>query len=64
MRLELRSKLGITLGGRISGRVNLVGLEGWREMSREVPREGEIEESERGRDERGEERDCDKSYDN
>ena len=34
----------------------------WREMSREVPREGEREDSGEGegRDKRGEERDCDK----
>ena len=62
--LDFRVYLSPLLGEGVLSMIERCSREGWREMSGEVPREGERERRVRegeGRDERGEERDCDKN---
>ena len=54
--MDFRVYLSPLLGEGVLSMIERCSREGWREMSREVPREGEREESERGRGERRERR--------
>ena len=59
--LDFKVYLSPLLGEGVRSRIERCSREGSRDVQERVPRKGERGESERGRDERREERDCDKN---